>query len=161
MTVFLYNGTALLSAYLFMEFVAWFSHKYIMHGFLWKWHKDHHINDMKPAQVRHEEGFVWEKNDLFFLIYAVPAMILMITGFAVQEFILVSVAIGITLYGMTYFIVHEIIYHQRLTISFLQKNHSNYMGAVIRAHRAHHHPKNKKDFDSYGLLIFPFKHFKS
>ncbi|MBN2639694.1 MAG: hypothetical protein JXR65_11490 [Bacteroidales bacterium] len=155
------NFIAIPAAYIFMEFVAWFSHKYIMHGFLWKWHKDHHVNDLKSDEVRRKEGFVWEKNDLFFLIYAVPAMLLMITGFAIQEFILVSVAIGITFYGMTYFIVHEIIYHQRLIISFLQKKHNNYMEAVIRAHKAHHHPKNKKDFNSYGLLIFPFKHFKS
>ena len=25
-----------------MEFMAWFTHKYIMHGFLWVLHKDHH-----------------------------------------------------------------------------------------------------------------------
>ena len=25
-----------------MEFVAWSSHKYIMHGFGWAWHRDHH-----------------------------------------------------------------------------------------------------------------------
>jgi hypothetical protein len=25
-----------------MEFVAWASHKYIMHGFGWAWHRDHH-----------------------------------------------------------------------------------------------------------------------
>ena len=31
--------------FLFMEFVAWFAHKYIMHGFLWFLHKDHHQVD--------------------------------------------------------------------------------------------------------------------
>ena len=35
----------LILTFLFMEFVAWFSHKYIMHGFLWSWHKDHHKKD--------------------------------------------------------------------------------------------------------------------
>ena len=39
-----------------MEFVAWFSHKYIMHGFLWSWHEDHH----QPHQEG--DGF-FEKND--------------------------------------------------------------------------------------------------
>ena len=44
-----------------MEFVAWFSHKYIMHGFLWFLHKDHHKKD-------HNSWF--ERNDMFFLQYA-------------------------------------------------------------------------------------------
>ncbi|VAW03475.1 Beta-carotene hydroxylase, partial [hydrothermal vent metagenome] len=25
-----------------MEFIAWGTHKYIMHGFGWSWHRDHH-----------------------------------------------------------------------------------------------------------------------
>jgi beta-carotene 3-hydroxylase len=25
-----------------MEFVAWSSHKYVMHGFGWGWHASHH-----------------------------------------------------------------------------------------------------------------------
>ena len=52
-----------------MEFVAWFSHKYIMHGFLWSWHKDHHRKD-------HDSWF--EKNDLFFLVYAIPSVLFVV-----------------------------------------------------------------------------------
>ncbi|MFM2267096.1 MAG: hypothetical protein RL757_537, partial [Bacteroidota bacterium] len=48
-----------------MEFVAWAAHKYVMHGFLWNWHEDHH----KPHFEK--DGF-WEKNDLFFLVFALP-----------------------------------------------------------------------------------------
>ena len=43
-----------LLTFVIMEFVAWFSHKYIMHGFLWSWHKDHHKKD-------HDSWF--QKND--------------------------------------------------------------------------------------------------
>ena len=68
------NLVFLLAAFLFMEFVAWFSHKYIMHGFLWSLHKDHHIKT-------NQNDSLFEKNDLFFLIYAIPAMILIIAGF--------------------------------------------------------------------------------
>ncbi len=50
-----------LVTFIFMEFMAWFSHKYIMHGFLWSLHKDHHIKD-------HKSWF--ERNDLFFIFYA-------------------------------------------------------------------------------------------
>ena len=52
--------------FLFMEFVAWFAHKYIMHGFLWFLHKDHH-------QVDKDKKF--QKNDYFFLIFAIPSII--------------------------------------------------------------------------------------
>ena len=41
-----------------MEFMAWFSHKYIMHGFLWNLHADHHKKD-------HDSWF--ERNDAFFI----------------------------------------------------------------------------------------------
>ena len=46
-----------------MELVAWLTHRYIMHGLLWYFHRDHHARDNK--------GF-FEKNDFFFLIFAVP-----------------------------------------------------------------------------------------
>eukprot|EP01038_Epipyxis_sp_PR26KG_P002191 gene2191-3115_t len=48
-----------------MEFMAWFSHKYIMHGFLWSLHADHHKKD-------HDSWF--ERNDAFFLFYAVVSI---------------------------------------------------------------------------------------
>ena len=55
-----------LVSFLAMEVVAWFTHKYIMHGFLWGLHKDHH-------QPNHDN--VFEKNDFFFLIFAVPGIV--------------------------------------------------------------------------------------
>ena len=48
-----------------MEFMAWFTHKYVMHGFLWNLHRDHHNKD-------HESWF--ERNDAFFIFYAVVSM---------------------------------------------------------------------------------------
>ena len=51
----------IVATFLFMEFVAWSVHKYIMHGFLWSIHKDHHIKDNKSW---------FERNDLFFIFYA-------------------------------------------------------------------------------------------
>ena len=54
-----------LAAFSFMEFMAWFTHKYVMHGFLWHLHKDHHKKDHK--------GW-FERNDLFFIFYAIISM---------------------------------------------------------------------------------------
>ena len=52
---------SLVGAFSVMEFMAWFTHKYIMHGFLWYLHEDHHKKD-------HDSWF--ERNDTFFLFYA-------------------------------------------------------------------------------------------
>lgn len=155
------NILLLILAYLFMEFVAWSNHKYVMHGFLWKWHKDHHRKDNLQGLPQKTEDKRFEKNDLFFLVYAAPAVVLMIIGFSINYLPMVFISIGITLYGFTYFVIHDIIIHQRIKISFLNKRHNFFIRAVIKAHTAHHKPKNKKDFNNYGLLIFSTRYFKS
>lgn len=143
-----------------MEFVAWFSHKYIMHGVLWRWHKDHHVNDVKRPDdaIQHQNGF--EKNDLFFLTFAIPAMLIMITGIVGAKSHLIYISVGITLYGITYFLFHDVLYHKRIGFKLLQKTNSRYLKAIIKAHRGHHKPKNKSDFESYGLLVFPLRYLK-
>lgn len=96
-----------LGTFLGMEFVAWATHKYVMHGFLWSLHKDHH---------QHEPGF-WEKNDAFFLIFAIPSATCFIVGsMYVHLFPLFFVGVGIALYGLAYFIVHDVFIHQRFKI---------------------------------------------
>ncbi|MFZ4455495.1 MAG: hypothetical protein ACOYOT_04670 [Bacteroidales bacterium] len=153
------NILLLVSAYLFMEFVAWSNHKYVMHIFLWKWHKDHHINDLKRPDEAVQENNGLEKNDLFFLIYATPAIVLMICGFIFKIESFVYIAAGITLYGFTYFVVHDVIYHKRIRVDFLQNSKNRYLRAIVKAHKAHHKPQNATDFDNFGLLIFSKRYF--
>ena len=64
MTVILYIAV-LLATFLVMEGVTWLTHKYVMHGFLWYLHRDHH----QP-----EPGF-FEKNDAFFVIAQLFSML--------------------------------------------------------------------------------------
>jgi beta-carotene 3-hydroxylase len=137
-------------AFAFMESVAWFSHRYLMHGSLWFLHKDHHI---KPGTY----SSFFEKNDYFFLIFATPAALLLIAGIALAGSALIFAGAGISLYGLTYFIIHEVIIHKRLRVNINIR--SNYMKALIRAHQAHHSPKNKDEFSSFGLLVFPARYF--
>ena len=155
------NIALLILAYLFMEFVAWSNHKYVMHGFLWKWHVDHHRKDGQKGLPLKTEDKKFEKNDLFFLVYALPAIVLLVTGSVLNISAAIYIGAGITLYGFTYFIIHDIIIHKRLNIPFLQRNQNHFIQAVIRAHTAHHHPMNRKDFQNYGLLVFPSRFFKS
>lgn len=146
------NYILFIAAFAFMEFVAWFTHKYVMHGFLWILHKDHHI---KPGNYTS----FFEKNDYFFLIFALPAIILIITGIAMGIISLVFIGAGITLYGFTYFTVHEVIIHHRLPLKI--NSAGRYMAALIRAHQAHHSPKSKDEFMSFGLLVFPSKFLRN
>lgn len=155
------NIAIALAAFMFMEFVAWSNHKYVMHGFLWKWHADHHVNDNKKNKSQTElynPGL--EKNDYFFLVYAIPAIVLLIVGFYLQIIPIISIGVGISMYGMTYFTIHDIIIHQRLKIPFLINIKNKYIQSIIKAHLAHHRGKNIRDFDNYGLLIFQRRFLK-
>lgn len=157
---FIYILIALM-AFGVMEFAAWSNHKYLMHGALWKWHKDHHKQDSKKAKIPlHTEDKHFEKNDRFFIMYAIPAIIFLMIGFVIDIPISIVLGIGITAYGLIYFIIHDVIIHKRLPIPFLYNINNRYIRAIRRAHLAHHRPKSKKDFHNYGLLIFPSKFFE-
>jgi len=138
-----------IGTFIFMEFNAWFMHKYIMHGFLWTLHKDHHKKD-------HKSWF--ERNDAFFLFYAV----LSISSFFLWETGTLSIGlpigIGIFLYGLTYFLVHDIFIHQRF--KFFKKTNNRYAKALRRAHKIHHKNIYKEKGECFGMLWVPLKYFK-
>lgn len=142
-----------LAAFVFMEFWAWFSHKYIMHGFLWVLHKDHHFK----GHSHKSKQSVFEKNDFFFVIFALPAIILIFTGIFGGMPSLVFIGVGITLYGAVYFLIHDVVIHRRMRFSYLQKSKNKYLKAILRAHAGHHIEKGDNNYVSYGLLIFPKK----
>lgn len=155
------HALLIIGSFLFMEFVAWSNHKYVMHGFLWSWHKDHHVNDHKKMKSMDEirvNGF--EQNDLFFLFYALPAIALMITGLSIENYYFVSISVGITVYGFIYFLIHDVMIHERLNIPFLIHADGKYIRALKAAHQAHHRGKDIKDFNNYGLLVFQLRFLK-
>lgn len=132
-----------------MEFMAWFTHKYVMHGFLWSLHKDHH-------HKKHDSWF--ERNDLFFVFYALVSI-----GFFLlwkNDILQIGLAIGLGIfaYGLTYFIVHDIFIHQRFKMF---RNANNiYAKAARRAHKMHHKHLGKYEGECFGMLVFPSKYFK-
>jgi len=142
------NILALVVTFFFMEFVAWFTHKYVMHGLLWILHKDHHQT---------EPGF-FEKNDAFFLIFAVPSMILIMLGVSNGNDIRLFIGAGIALYGFAYFMVHDIFIHQRFKI--FRKSENIYMRAIRKAHKIHHKHLGKEEGECFGMLLVPFRYYK-
>lgn len=136
-------------SFLFMEGFAWLAHKYLMHGWLWKLHRDHHKKETY--------GFL-EKNDYFFLIFALPGIACLAIGIYSPLTFLLYVGIGITLYGMAYFVIHDVFIHQRLP--FLKRSNNTYLRAIRRAHKMHHKHLDKEDGECFGMLIVPFKYLK-
>jgi len=146
-----YIGITLL-AFIGMEFAAWFTHRYVMHGFLWNWHEDHH----KP----HEHPGPLYKNDRFFLVFAIPSALCYCIGSLVPGYLfLLFVGIGISLYGMVYFLIHDVYIHQRF--KWFKQLDGKYSRAILRAHGDHHVKKTKEDCVSFGLLFVHPKYFKS
>lgn len=138
-----------LSVFILMEGATWLIHKYIMHGFLWVLHKDHHDHSNKTAL---------EKNDYFFIIFAIPTILLMYFGSLRDYNYLFFIGLGIMLYGMAYFFVHDLFIHQRLKC--FSRTNNPYFLALRRAHKQHHKYLTKDDGECFGFLYVPLKYFK-
>ena len=132
-----------------MEFMAWFSHKYIMHGFLWIWHKDHHKKD-------HDSWF--ERNDFFFIFYALISGGCVVAWGELNFWPGLPIGLGIFAYGFTYFMVHDIFIHQRF--KWFRNANSRYAKGVRRAHKIHHKNIHKQGGECFGMLWVPLKYFR-
>lgn len=134
--------------FLLMECVTWFTHKYVMHGFMWYFHEDHH-------QPRYQGPF--EKNDFFFIVFAIPSMLLFYFGYENGMNYLFFIGLGILLYGIAYFIVHDVIIHRRFKWFKTSKN--KYIAGLRKAHKVHHKHLDKQEGECFGMLFVPFKYF--
>ena len=138
-----------LVTYLLMECVTWCTHKFVMHGFLWYLHADHH----QPKYAH-----IFERNDLFFVIFAIPSILLFYFGAQAGFDYRFFIGLGIFAYGLSYFIVHDIIIHQRLKLFKNTKN--KYLIALRKAHKMHHKHLGKEHGECFGMLFVPLKYFK-
>ena len=150
MSVWIVSLLVVIATFIVMEGVAWFTHKYVMHGFFWNLHKDHHKKD---------DPIFFEKNDYFFIIFAVPGIAGLAFGTIFSNHILLSIGIGVTIYGASYFFIHDIFIHQRFKI--LRNSDNWYFKAIRRAHKMHHKHVNKEHGECFGMLWVPLKYFKN
>lgn len=136
-----------IATFLFWEFVAWFTHKYVMHGFLWSWHRSHHT-------VHHH---TLERNDLFAVVFSIPS-IAIFYYFSLVSYnpYMLAAGFGIFLYGLFYFIFHDIIVHQR--VRWNPANKSRYLRRMINAHYIHHSRHTKNGCEAFGFLYAPKKY---
>ena len=138
----------LLLTFVAMEGVTWLTHKYVMHGFLWYLHRDHH---------QASPGF-FEKNDLFFVIFAVPSMLLIYFGTFNHNWWMQAIGFGIMAYGFAYFVVHDVIIHQRF--KWFSRTENSYFRAIRWAHKMHHKHLERHDGESFGMLFVARKYWQ-
>lgn len=138
-----------LATFLTMEGVTWCTHKFVMHGFLWLLHEDHH-------QPRYQG--IFEKNDLFFVIFAIPSIMLFYFGVQGGLNYLFFIGLGILCYGIAYFLVHDVLIHRRF--KWFDKTNNNYLRGLRKAHKIHHKHLGKEDGECFGMLFVPFRYFQ-
>jgi beta-carotene 3-hydroxylase len=136
-----------LATYAVMEGITWCTHKFVMHGLMWYFHEDHH-------QPR---GGFFEKNDAFFLIFAVPSCLLIVFGSMEAFDFRFFIGIGILLYGLSYFLIHDVLIHQRF--DWFSRTDNVYFRAIRKAHKVHHKHLNKEHGECFGMLYVPRKYF--
>ncbi|MFG1478661.1 sterol desaturase family protein [Xanthobacter sp. V4C-4] len=124
-----------------MEAIAWTAHKYVMHGFGWGWHKSHH----EPRTG------VFERNDLYAVLFAALAIVLIAIGRHGAPVLWVGV--GMTVYGFLYFLAHDGIAHQRWPFRYVPRH--GYLKRLVQAHRLHHAVEGKDGCVSFGFLYAP------
>jgi len=138
----------LLATFFTMEGVTWLTHKFIMHGFLWTLHEDHH----QPRP-----GF-FEKNDAFFIIFAVPSFCAILFGTLDHRYWLQAIGFGVMAYGAAYFLVHDVIIHQRF--KWFSRSRNTYVRAIRWAHKMHHKHLHKEEGESFGMLYVHRKYWQ-
>lgn len=141
--------TIVLVTFCLMECITWLTHKYIMHGLFWNLHEDHH----------NKSEHFFEKNDYFFVMFAIISITFFSIGNYVEGFrFMFYIGVGITLYGIAYFMVHDVFIHQRF--KWFSKTNNIYFRALRKAHKIHHKHLNKQKGECFGMLFVPLRYFK-
>lgn len=159
-----------------MEYVSRYLHAHLWHcSYLWWLHGTHHHQypDMGSKPV-YDHGNSYaspaiELNDIFALIFATLATGLMMAGVeypsTFSKDCSAGIGIGVTLYGFSYFLGHDIVGHERCgkNIARLIRNLWPYLDECARVHVQYHH-KLKQCDDSedpygppYGFWLGPYE----
>lgn len=127
-----------IAAFVVMEPITAFTHRFVMHGVGWVLHRSHHTRAVSR----------WEANDLFPVMFAGIVCAGLAVGFNVGGAgVLVPIGVGITLYGVAYAIVHDLYIHGRAGGPRLGRNAA--LDRLADAHAEHHRTGGAP----YGMLL--------
>ncbi len=122
-----------------MEPVTAATHRWVMHGIGEWFHRSHHRPGRTPR---------WERNDWFPVFFASIVLVGLWLGFNRDGVAaLVPMAIGVTLYGAVYALVHDGYIHRRIDPFGRRRN--AYLDHVAASHRIHH----LYNAAPYGMLV--------
>ena len=124
-----------------MELAASTIHRHVMHGFGWGWHRSHH--------EAHDD--LLEENDLYAVVFAGLSIVLMAAGHWWSPLFWVS--IGLVVYGVLYFMLHDGLVHQRWPFRHVQRR--GYLKRLYQAHKLHHAIDGREGCVSFGFLYAP------
>lgn len=127
-----------------MEAFAYAMHRWVMHGPGWFLHASHH---------RPRTG-LWEWNDLYFVIFALPSIVMLAGGvrWGWGDWA-TAIGAGIATYGMIYLIFHDVMVHGRVPHRYVPR--SAYMKRIMQAHRLHHVVETRQGAVSFGFIVAP------
>jgi beta-carotene 3-hydroxylase len=115
-----------------MDFWAAFLHGRVWHSWLWSIHRSHH--EPRRGDAR------FERNDALSLLHAPIAVALILYGCratpSVAREVAFGVGIGMSVFGLSYLVVHDGLVHGRLPVQWLLR--VRYFRHIARAHRVHH-----------------------
>jgi len=132
------------------EVMSWAIHRYVMHGWAWRWHAGHHADDHEARHAGVQNGPQW--NDLFALGPASISVALMwLDDWTYGP--LFWVGTGMAVYGLLYLLVHEGLAHGRLPLTWRPRN--RYLKRLVQAHRLHHAVRGRDGSVSFGFLYAP------
>jgi beta-carotene 3-hydroxylase len=138
----LHHVSTVLLTLIGMEVFSWLLHKYIFHGPLWFIHQTHHNRTVHNSL---------ELNDIFSVGFASLAIAMIYIGYHTPSPVHFNIGLGITIYGMIYFIIHDGLIHQRYPIG--NKTSNAYIRQVQRAHQRHHIHAHKAPSEEFGLFF--------
>lgn len=130
-----------------LEIFSYIVHRWIFHGMLWRIHESHHVAT---------KG-IFELNDIFSVIFGGSSVLLLVFAeYPLIKSIAFPIGLGIAIYGVFYFIAHDLFTHRR----FLKFSSDNKLLLTIRAaHQRHHQTADKIGIEPYGLFVFNFGRF--
>jgi len=140
------NAGLLVASFFAMEALAWAVHRYVMHGPGWGWHRSHH-------EAEHGRWGPFETNDLYAVVFTVLTVGLVWAGSRDGAGPAWWIGAGATLYGLAYFVLHDVLVHGRLPVKWTPKR--GYLKRLVQAHRIHHATHGREGAVSFGFLYAP------
>lgn len=146
-----------------MEYVARYGHLFLWHSeSLWWLHGTHHHQAPKYGEGpkfstdNSYTAHTLELNDLFPLFFASICISLLYYGAHYPTYLAKDcwsgIALGTTMYGLSYFIGHDIVAHERMgkSVARYLRNTFPTIDKCVEVHQKYHHKLKDQDGDPYG-----------